>query len=214
MEAEEMSKSGHTAFRIFRRWTRKLHVYFGLFISPFILVFAVSAIIFNHTWSSADSKSNIQKEEVPVEINEDMEGLEIAKDIMRQVGISGEIEFFAHQPQRKQMRIPVMKPGKRITINVDADKKIAVVERKRTGFLSALLYLHKSPGPHLAGFRGNWFYTKLWGWLADITVYLILSISISGIYIWSLSKSERKMGLILLGAGVLTLILILFAIAG
>ena len=32
----------------FYRWTRDLHLYFGLFISPFILLFSVSVFFLNH----------------------------------------------------------------------------------------------------------------------------------------------------------------------
>lgn len=196
------------------RWISKLHVYFGLFVSPFVVLFAVSAIMFNHTWGGGDSGSEAKAQEVPIEIPENVEGLEIAKHIMRQVNVSGEVEFFRHNPQRKRFTIPVMKPGERITINVDLDSKTASIQQKRTGFWNALLYLHKSPGPHLAGFRGNWFYTTFWMWLADATVYLFLALSISGIYMWSLFKAERKAGLIMLGAGCLTFFLIVLVMAG
>ncbi len=194
------------------RWISKLHVYFGLFISPFVVLFAVSAIMFNHTWG-AESEGKVQERQTSIEIPENLEGLEIARHIMRQVNVSGEIQSFRHNPQRRRFTIPVMKPGKRITIKVDLEKKIAEIEQRSTGFWNSLLYLHKSPGPHLAGFRGNWFFTKFWMWLADATVYLFLALSISGIYMWLLLKSERKTGLILLGAGCLTFFLIVLIMA-
>ena len=34
----------------FYQWTRQLHLYLGLFICPFILLFAVSTIFLNHRW--------------------------------------------------------------------------------------------------------------------------------------------------------------------
>ncbi|MFC1719418.1 PepSY-associated TM helix domain-containing protein [Candidatus Poribacteria bacterium] len=211
-------ESPRISFGSLYRWISKLHVYFGLFISPFVVLFAVSAIMFNHTWGGVDSspKAEFQEtsfETVSIEVPENVERLEVARDIMRQVDVSGEIEFLSHEPQRKRFTIPVMKPRERITIKVDLEKKTAEIERRRTGFWNSLLYLHKSPGPHLAGFRGNWFFTKFWMWLADVTVYLFLALSISGIYMWILLKSERKTGLILLGAGCLTFFLIVLLMA-
>jgi hypothetical protein len=194
------------------RWISKLHIYFGLFIGPFVVLFALSAIMLNHTWG-VGSEGKIQKNQMSIEIPADMEGLEIARHIMRQVNVSGEIEFFQHNPQRRRFTIPVMKPGEKVTINVDLDSKTAEIEQRRTGFWNALLYLHKSPGPHLAGLRGNWFYTKFWMVLADTTVYLLLALSISGIYLWSLVKSERKAGLVLLGGGCITFLLIVLVMA-
>ena len=32
----------------FYRWLRQLHLYFGVFICPFLLIFAVSTIMLNH----------------------------------------------------------------------------------------------------------------------------------------------------------------------
>ncbi len=206
--------------RIFKKslylWIRELHLYFGMFISPFILVFAISAILFNHTWKpwGAPSDAKVQKMSMSIEIPKDVkggvEGIEQAKQIMRQVGVSGEINFIRHLPQENRLVIPVMKPGQNITINVDLKSQTAEIERRRTDIWDALFYLHKSPGQHNANIRGNWFYTRLWSWLADTVVYLILFISVSGIYMWTVMKAKRKIGLLLLGAGCLSFILMLF----
>ena len=40
--------------------------------------------------------------------------------------------------------------------------------------------------------------------MADATVYLILFISVSGIYLWYVLRAERSAGFILLFAGALT----------
>src|SRR3954463_286370 len=39
---------GYKESFLFYRWTRDLHLYFGLFISPFILLFSVSVFFLNH----------------------------------------------------------------------------------------------------------------------------------------------------------------------
>jgi hypothetical protein len=40
--------------------------------------------------------------------------------------------------------------------------------------------------------------------MADATVYLVLFISFSGIYLWYVLRAERAVGLLLLGAGALS----------
>ncbi len=197
-------------------WTRELHLYFGLFISPFILVFAVSTILFNHTFKPWD-KSEVQSAQVsslviPADVKGGTEGIEPAKQILRQVNVSGEIGFIRHQPEQNRLIIPVSKPGRRITIDVDLSNRTATIERKRTDIWSTLFYLHKSPGPHNAKMSGNWIYTRIWDLLVDGVVYLILFLSVSGIYLWAVIKAERKVGLILLGAGGVSFLLIVFAI--
>jgi hypothetical protein len=50
----------------------------------------------------------------------------------------------------------------------------------------------------------NWFYMRAWRWLADATVYLVLFVSLSGIYLWYVLRAERAVGLVLLLAGGIT----------
>jgi len=45
---------------------------------------------------------------------------------------------------------------------------------------------------------------RAWRWMADATVYLILFISVSGIYLWYVLRAERSVGFILLFAGALS----------
>lgn len=199
-----------------RNWIRGSHCYFGLFISPFILLFAITGIMFNHRWkmnnTTADVK--IEKETASVEVPTDLKGLEQAKQVLGQLGISGEILSTRHMPKQNRMAIAVTKPGQFTTINIDLKEQKAEIQQRQRGIWSALFYLHKSPGPHNIQNRANWFFTKLWVFLVDASVYLLIGISISGVYLWYVIKSERKIGLILLGAGCLSFFLALFAIVG
>jgi hypothetical protein len=70
------------------------------------------------------------------------------------------------------------------------------------------LYSH----PHNAAVRGNWVYTRLWSWLTDATVYMLLLISVTGVYLWAVLKAERRIGLVLLGAGALSFAGAIYAI--
>ena len=58
----------------------------------------------------------------------------------------------------------------------------------------SLSYLHKMPGPHNVAIRGNWIGTQAWRVFADATIYLLLFISLSGIYLWWAIKAERRIG--------------------
>ena len=76
----------------------------------------------------------------------------------------------------------------------------------------SLSYLHKMPGPHNVAIRGNWIGTQAWRVLADATIYLLLFISLSGVYLWWAIKAERRIGLTLLTAGAATFLGLVFAI--
>jgi hypothetical protein len=67
------------------------------------------------------------------------------------------------------------------------------------------------PGPHNIAIRGNWIGTQTWRVFADVTIYLLLFISSSGVYLWWAVKAERRTGSAILAAGAVTLFGIVFA---
>jgi hypothetical protein len=104
--------------------------------------------------------------------------------------------------------------GRRASVTVDLRTGLAQVEERGTGVWDALVWLHKMPGPHNAAIRGNWAITRAWRWFSDATVYLLLFLSASGVYLWSVIRAERRAGLLCLGGGALTFVLLLLAIVG
>jgi hypothetical protein len=53
----------------------------------------------------------------------------------------------------------------------------------------------------------------VWRWLADGTVYLVLFISATGLYLWFAIKAERRIGFTLLGAGAVSFFGLLYGLA-
>lgn len=198
-------------------WARDLHLYVGLFISPFVLVFAISTIYLNHAWrapSGPEPGAPKSPTPVPIQIPDGMGSLEQAKGILRQLNVTGEVEFIRHLAKEERLRIPVMKPGELTEIDVDLRAKTATIMRRDQGLSGAMIYLHRMPGPHLAKLRGNWAPMRLWRMLTDASVYGVLFLTLSGLYLWLVMKAERKIGLVLLAAGVSSLVFLLLALTG
>ena len=86
-------------------------------------------------------------------------------------------------------------------VDLNTDTRSAAITGRATGMWNALVYLHKMPGQHNANIRGNWIFLRIWKWLADATVYLVLFLSVSGIYLWAVLRAERRIGWTLMGAG-------------
>lgn len=204
------------AAKVVYRWTRELHLYFGLFISPIVIVFSLSVIFLNHTWlpwgGAGEGEAASRTVTVAVPTAED--NLEFAKQIQRQIDVAGEIDFINRNEEERRVSFPITAPGYRATIRVDLASGSTEIEEQRTGLRDAMNYLHKMPGPHNVSVRGNWFSTRFWGWMADATVYLLLFVSASGVYLWAVLRAERKLGLLFLGGGVVSFFAILFAIVG
>ena len=202
--------------KVFYTWTRDLHLYLGLFVSPFVVVFAVSVFFLNHAHipNPATTTAATCDIQVPagIEQAEGVKRVQLATQILSQVGIAGEINFIRSIPNEHRLVIPVVKPGVEATIEVNLRERNATLSVRRTAFWERLSYLHRSPGPHNAAVRGNWFWTRAWRWAADATVYVVLFLSVSGVYLWVVIRSERNVGLILLLAGALSFAGIVYAV--
>lgn len=199
------------------RWLRDLHLYFGLFLSPFVLLFAVSVFYLNHaklrpgTPAPVDSFENLQ---IPDGFDrlKGREAVERARSILPQVDVSGEIGFLRYVAKDRHLIFPVSTARLESTVDVDLDARSAIVTRRQLPLWESLAYLHKMPGPHNVAIRGNWIGITIWRWFADATIYLLLFISISGIYLWWAIKAERRLGLTLLTAGAMTFFGLVYAI--
>lgn len=202
---------------MFYRWIRDLHLYFGLFVSPFILLFAGSVFFLNHTkvatdrWTAVNTFQNLR---IPGGFDrlKGREAVERAREILPQLGVTGEIGFLRYVQKDRHLILPVSKPGVETVVDVVLDARSASVSRRETSLWEALAYLHKMPGPHNVAIRGNWIATRVWRWFADATIYLTLFISMSGIYLWWVLKAERRIGLTLLSLGAVTFFGLIYAI--
>lgn len=194
------------------RWTRNLHLYVGLFMSPFLLIYAVSVILLNHPARPAAGQLPTRASETTVRITDQENSLDLAKDIRGQLGLTGEIGYVNRNRERQRLSFPIDLPGRKTVVRVDLATGGARIERTETGIGDAMNYLHKMPGPHNVAIRGNSLFMSAWRWLADATVYLVLFLSASGVYLWLVLKAERKAGLLVLGAGMATLVGLLMAI--
>lgn len=192
---------------------RALHLYFGLFISPFILIFSISVFVFNHPGIInafnpvkllPDVHTKLDK--IPIDTSD----LETAKAIARKLNITGEVDFISKNDS--SFSFPVTKPGLRTNIKVNIRNDSVLITSKNEGLLRATSYLHAMPGQHNAKLRGNSAFMKAWRVIADGVVYFVLFLTVSGIFLWYILKAERVIGIYSLAFGVLFFIGVLLLI--
>ncbi|HTS71346.1 MAG TPA: hypothetical protein VMO17_20400 [Terriglobia bacterium] len=70
-----------------------------------------------------------------------MARVEKVEEIMRQLGISGEVSFI--QTRDRCLIVPVDKPGQEITLTLNPQRNTALIEERNTGLWDAMDYLHK-----------------------------------------------------------------------
>src|ERR1044071_1994207 len=158
----------------FYRLIRDLHLYLGLFISPFVLVFAISVFFLVHSWlprlvQEKSATRTVSGLPLPTDL-ERLSGrplIEALKPALEQAQVRGEIGFVRHLAQEQKFIIPVIIPGSETTVTLSLASREATIATRATGLADALVTLHKSPGQHGPDIRMNWFFMKAWRWLAD-----------------------------------------------
>lgn len=199
--------------------TRDLHLYLGLFISPFLLVFAVSVFALVHAWTSPSSPAPVRRTVNNVPIPVTLAGLKgrdqvnAVRPVLDRLGVRGEIGFIRHISKEQRLVIPVLLPGHEAMVDLKLATASAEISERDTGLADAIVYLHKMPGPHNANVRGNTAYMSVWRWLTDVTAYSLLFLSVSGVYLWAVLRAERRIGLSLLAAGASSFLGIVYALS-
>ena len=199
--------------------TRDLHLYVGLFLSPFILVFAVSVFFLVHAPKENRATTGRTRVASDLDVPTDLERLsgreQVAslRRVLEQIGVEGEVNFIRRLPKEHRLVVPVLLPGRETTVDLDVVRRTATISESSTGLSDAVVYLHRMPGPHNVNIRGNSFYIRVWRWLADITTYGLLFLTLSGVYLWTVLRAERRVGLALLCAGGISFFGLVYAIA-
>ena len=200
--------------------TRDLHLYLGLFSSPFVLLFSVSVFFLVHTWLPRLGSQRSDTRLVPaLPLSGDLRTLsgrpliEALRPILKSAGVQGEVGFVTRLVQEDSLVIPVMIPGRDTTVTIRLATGDTSIVTRESGLASALAILHRSPGEHAPAIRMNWFWMGAWRWMADTTAYLILFISVSGIYLWYVLRAERRVGFVLIAAGALSFFGLAYAIS-
>jgi hypothetical protein len=197
--------------------TRDLHLYVGLFLSPFVLLFAVSVFFLVHgpLKKSAETPSRIVSDLPTTEGMEGLTGRDQAnalRPILDQLGVKGEINFIRRITKEHRLVVPVVLPGRETTVDLNLNTHTAAISVRETGFSDALVHLHKMPGPHNVAIRVNSPYMQIWRVLADVATYGLLFLTLSGLYLWVVLRAERRVGLALLSLGAVSFFGLIYAV--
>lgn len=199
--------------------TRDLHLYLGLFLSPFVLLFAVSVFYLVHvslypkpTESPGRLVTNLS---IPPELEQltGREQVHALRPVLDQLAVHGEINFIRRIAKERRLVVPVTVPGSETTVDLNLASQSATITVRHTGTADALVYLHKMPGPHNVNIRANATFMQAWKILTDFTAYGLLFLTFSGIYLWAVLKAERNIGIALIGLGAISFFGLVYAIA-
>ena len=195
----------------FERWNRKLHFYAGLFLLFFMWLFALSGLILNHpSWSFAESWSNRKQtnyERGIIAPGPEVKGdLGQAREIMRQLGIAGEILWTTTRTDPNRFDFQVRRPGHFFFIKADLARQRVSVQQSDVNLWGVIKVLHTFTGVQMGDPRNtrDWTLTSVWVLTMDAVAAGLIFMVLSSLYMWYGLRPKRLPGAIVLGLGTLT----------
>jgi len=195
----------------FARWNRKLHFYAGLFLLFFLWLFALSGLLLNHpSWSFAESWNNRKETNYDREITAlgpEVKGdLGQAREIVRQLGIEGEILLTTARTDAGPFDFQVRRPGHFFFIKADLARKRVTVRQADVNLWGVIKVLHTFTGIQVddASKRRDWVLTAIWAYSMDAVAAGVIFMVLSSLCMWFELPQKRVLGAVVLGVGLLS----------
>jgi hypothetical protein len=190
-----------------RVWTRKLHNYLGLYLLLFLWLFSVSGLVLNHSkWSVARFWDARREATTERSIRAPAAGGDVAMatELMRQLGIVGEIGETRRHPDAARFEFQVVKPGRVFRVEARLDSARARVTEIRLNAWGVLDALHKLTGVRMdqPAQTRDWVLTRIWSLAMDALALGLVVLVASGVYLWHRRTETRRPGVVALALGV------------
>jgi hypothetical protein len=189
-------------FPAISRLVRRVHLFTGLFLAPWMMMYALSTLVMTHH----ESVRSFYSSEKPAMVTEreldysrsfpaGAKNEAIAQEILRDLGMEG-----AHEVSGGKSGSPLVidrmhaLPHRRITF--DASKNRITMEREEFRTPTLLDRLHRR-----RGYNHPYTLEDTWGFSVDVAVVTMVFWSLSGIWLaWEI-KTTRLWGALSLGTG-------------
>jgi hypothetical protein len=189
----------------FSVWNRKSHYYIGLYFIFFLWLFAFTGLLLNHSWSFAEFWPNrkVSKFEKPVKILPYSNELERARELMKQLGIRGEVEWTAARVDSAAFSFRVGRPGKNWQVTLDDGSDRVAVEQTEVNGWGLIRVLHTFTGVRAGDQRNerDWILTTVWALAMDAVAVGLILMVFTGLYLWVRLPAKRLPGGVAFVAG-------------
>lgn len=199
-------------------WTRRLHFYLGLYFLLFIWFFSLSGLLLNHPqwefsrfWSQRQESTTERRITPPTGSGD----LAIAKDLIRELGIAGEINQTERRAADDRFTVQVVRPGRIYRIEADLERGHASIVRTELNESGIADALHKLTGVRMddPSQQRDWLLTRIWTIAMDGLAIGLVIMVFSGLYLWVRRERRRLPGLLSLAPGTTACAVFVFVLA-
>ena len=189
---------------------RRVHLYLGMLLIPWVVVYASSTFVFNHHRQlfkgyftpEARAWTTIWEKEQHLDVPKDRAKMrELARKILDQNGMGG--SFGVNQnPRQMNISLPDFQTPRRVVYH--KKEGLLVAQEQGHTWPMLLVRLHVRTGYGREGMLHDG-----WAFFVDLVCLAILMWVFTGIYLWWKIPSTRKWGFISLGAGAASFLVLL-----
>ena len=206
MAAERRTRGAFDSFLV---WNRRVHYYLGLYLLFFIWLFAFTGLLLNHPrWQFAQFWPNriLSTTEQTLESVTAVADIERARDVMRQLGIDGEVQWPATQPPNGPFTFQVSRPGLVVDVKADLGRGRATVQTTQLNAWGVMHVLHTFTGAPAADSRNrrDWTLTTVWALSMDAVAVGLIVMVLGSYVMWFRLGTKRLGGIVALALGFLS----------
>jgi hypothetical protein len=189
----------------FEKINRRTHLYLGLFLMPWLLMYGVSSFIVIHQpWFRSEKEREWEplfEKEYSRAVPDSGELRGTAQEVLKDCNLEG--AFWANKPNPNTLRIDRFSfwSSTRVTYSIKEHKLKA--ERQRMRPSQAVVRMH-----FRGGFGQPTLWDKFWGLLVDIACVGIIAWVASGLIMWWRLPRLRAWGAIAVGGGAASFLLL------
>ena len=184
-------------------WNRRLHYYLGLYFLFFLWLFALTGLMLNHQqWFRDLYERSERASERSIQSPLGQTRFEQTRDVMRQLGLRGEVDWPASQSV-DHLDFNVARPNGAAQVRVDLNANRASVKEFKNGWLHAFQIFHTFSGTRFTqpSSQRDWIVTTVWVIAMDALAVGLIVMVLGSYYMWWRLKKQKVLGIAALAAG-------------
>ena len=190
-------------------WNRRVHFYLGLYLLFFTWLFAFTGLLLNHPrWQFAQFWPNriLTTTEHRLGSVTAVADIDRARDVMRQIGIAGEVQWPAIQPPNGPFTFQVSRPGLVVDVKADLRGGRATVQSTQLNAWGVMHVLHTFTGAPATDARNrrDWALTTVWALSMDAVAVGLIVMVLGSYVMWFRLRAKRLGGVVALALGFLS----------